>query len=66
MTMRVLMSLYDITRHFMGTKETVYPRRETAVCICPSSGGRRFVYINCFCTKIVRGDRGFEGSPLMK
>ncbi len=33
-----------------GVKEALYPRRETAVCICPSSGGGRFKYTNCFCT----------------
>ncbi len=27
------------------TKEALYTRRETAVCICPSSGGGSFEYI---------------------
>jgi hypothetical protein len=32
--------------HFaINTKEALYTRRETAVCICPSSGGGSFEYI---------------------
>jgi hypothetical protein len=27
-------------------EEAVYPRRETAICICLSSGGGKFEYIN--------------------
>ncbi len=34
-----------------GVKEALYPRRETSVCICPSRGGGRFKYTNCFCTE---------------
>jgi hypothetical protein len=28
----------------VSTKEALYTRRETAVCICPSSGGESFEY----------------------
>ncbi len=46
----------------VSTKEVIYPRRETAICICPSSGGGRFVYINWFLYRTDRRNRGFEGS----
>jgi hypothetical protein len=33
----------------------IYPRREIAICICPSSGGEMFEYSNWFCTEKLEG-----------
>ncbi len=48
---RKILIQQNIKKRTGPTKEALYPRRETAVCICPISGGGRFVYINCFCTE---------------
>jgi hypothetical protein len=42
------------------TKEAINPRRVTAVCICPFSGGGRLEYINWLCPEKSEGIRALR------